>query len=117
MKLESKVIVFEFSKEFVDNSMDFGYHCKTRFSLSMHTTGQLQGHHIVIRNVEDLVVGGIVKVRIIYERYRLDEDFYLPADDPYFKKNEYEYGPFSFTFDTSGHNFDAFRSNFFHPNS
>lgn len=80
--MESKVLVFEFSKEFADNSIDFAYHCKMRFELTVRDRKELKGHNVLIRSVEDLVVGNVVKVRVTYERYRLDEEFFVPHKNP-----------------------------------
>lgn len=109
--MESKSVVFEFSKEFADNSIDFAYHCQMRFTLLMHKTKELQGHHICIRHVEDLVLGDIVKVLIKYERYRLDEDFYAPVKE----KSTHN---FTFDFGTDFTNLFSFNTNkWTHPNS
>lgn len=106
--MESKVIVFEFSKEFADNSIDFAYHCKSRFSLSIRTCEELKGHNVLIRSIEDLVIGNIVKVRVIYERYRLDEEFFVPHNNPM--------DAFTYTFDFNT-TFQFNTSKWSYPNS
>lgn len=117
--MESKSVVLEFSKE-AEDYMNIGDMCRLRFRLIMTDRKELRGHNIVIRGVEDLVVGDKLKVHVKYERYAIGEEFYMNANDHYFKdkapfehRGSYEW---RFTFDTSGPEFDSFRRDF-NPNS